>query len=51
MTVLPSSAAWFNGDWSNREKITIKAAKVNGDLSEFPVYLNLADMPNSFLQQ
>jgi hypothetical protein len=44
----PSQAAWFNGSWSSREKITVKASKVNGDLTEFPIYLNLADMPDSF---
>jgi hypothetical protein len=48
ITTIPAKAAWFNGDWSSREKITIKASQVNGDLSEFPVYLNLADLPDSF---
>jgi hypothetical protein len=46
--ILPSQAAWFNGSWSSREKITVKASKINGDLTEFPIYLNLADMPDSF---
>lgn len=48
MTLSPVQAAWFNGDWSSREKITIKASQVNSDLNEFPVYLNLADLPDSF---
>ena len=48
MSSLACQAAWFNGNWSNREKITLKSSQVNGDLSEFPVYLNLSDLPNSF---
>ena len=41
-------AAWFNGDWSNRIKMTIDADKVNGDLSNFPVYLDLSNLDDSF---
>lgn len=34
--------------WSHHYKITIPASEINGDLTDFPVYLNLADLPNDF---
>ncbi len=43
---IPSN--WMNAAWTNRIKITIKAGKVTGDLTDFPVYLNLALLPSEF---
>lgn len=40
---LPASAAWYNDNWANRQKFTIDAAQVNGDQTDFPVYLNLVN--------
>jgi hypothetical protein len=42
------SAAWYNGSWLKRIKLTVDASQVNGDLSNFPVYVNLNGMPASF---
>ncbi len=39
---------WMSQAWSNRIKITIKAAKIAGDLTDFPVYLNLGILPSEF---
>lgn len=42
--------AWFNSDcsWDYRLKITIDNTKVNADLTDFPVYVDLADLPAEF---
>lgn len=40
--------AWFNNSWNYRVKITVDAAKVDADLSDFPVYVKLADLPAGF---
>ena len=37
-----------NNAWSNLYKITILASQVNGDLTDFPVYVNLAHLPSDF---
>ena len=40
--------AWLEG-WSNRVKITVKAAKVGGaTLTDYPVYVNMAALPAAF---
>ncbi|MCE2929093.1 MAG: DUF2341 domain-containing protein [Candidatus Caenarcaniphilales bacterium] len=42
------NAAWYNQGWNNRIKITIQKSQVNGSVSDFPVYINLDDLPDSF---
>jgi hypothetical protein len=39
---------WVSSDWTNRLQITIAADQVNGTHTQFPVYLDLADLPSSF---
>ena len=39
-----AQAAWYNSNWDYRVKITIDADKVNGDLTNFPVYVDLSDL-------
>lgn len=39
---------WLQGDWPYRHKITVERTKVNGDLTGFPVYLDLSLMPKHF---
>jgi len=34
--------------WLNRVKITIASAEVDSDLTDFPVYVRLSDMPSGF---
>jgi methionine-rich copper-binding protein CopC len=36
-----TGGSWYNGDWLHRKKITVQHSKVNGDLTDFPVYLDL----------
>jgi len=40
--------AWYNASWSYREKITIQNGKVDADLTNFPVYVNLANLSAGF---
>ena len=35
--------AWYNTSWLYRKKITVQQTQVDGDLTNFPVYVNLAD--------
>ena len=39
---------WLSSNWLNRVKITINASQVNGDLTDFPVFVNLNNLPASF---
>jgi hypothetical protein len=43
-TVVP----WYNESWLYRVKVTVLASKVDADLTDFPVYVNLADLPAGF---
>lgn len=36
--------AWYDNDWSNRFKVTIDNTKVSADLTDYTVYLELADI-------
>lgn len=40
--------AWYNTSWKSRIKITIANGKVDADLTDFPVYVDLSDLPSSF---
>ena len=41
-------ADWLSASWLRRSKITIKGTLVNGAQTDFPVYVNLDDLPDSF---
>jgi len=41
-------ADWFDAAWGYRKKITIDNTKVDASLSNFPVYVNLADLGADF---
>lgn len=34
---------WFDSNWTYRAKVTIDSTKVDGDLTDYPVFLRLAD--------
>lgn len=40
--------AWYNASWLYRVKVTVLAAKVDADLSNYPVYVDLSDLPADF---
>jgi hypothetical protein len=39
---------WYNTSWLYRVKVTILASQVDADLTDYPVYVNLADLPSGF---
>lgn len=43
-----NSAAWYNSSWKYRVKVTVDSTKVDATLTDFPVYVNLADLPAGF---
>ena len=43
-----SVASWMNASWSNRVKITVQSGQVDADLTDFPVYVDLSELPSSF---
>lgn len=47
-------AAWYSrgseGSWQYRLKITVTAAEVDADLTNFPVYINLSHLPANFFE-
>jgi hypothetical protein len=44
---LPAQA-WYNGDWMYRHRISTLNSQVNGDQTNFPVYLDLQHLPSQF---
>jgi hypothetical protein len=40
--------AWYNPSWPYRVKITALATKVDADLADYPVYVDLHDLPAGF---
>jgi hypothetical protein len=40
--------AWYNENWTKRKKIIIDNTKVDANLSDFPVYLDLEDLGSDF---
>lgn len=40
--------AWYNSNWQFRKKITVPAAAVSANLTDYPVYLNLANLGSNF---
>jgi hypothetical protein len=39
---------WYNASWNYRIKITVDNTKVDADLTDFPVYVDLANLPAGF---
>ncbi|NBD74199.1 DUF2341 domain-containing protein, partial [Patescibacteria group bacterium] len=39
---------WLDSNWPNRVPITIQASQIDDDLTNFPVYVDLADLGSSF---
>jgi len=39
---------WYNSSWLYRQKITIDHTKVGADLTDYPVYVNLANLSSGF---
>jgi len=41
-------AAWFDGDWPYRIGVTVHANKVDSTLTNFPVFVDMSDLPSDF---
>ncbi|OGM91865.1 hypothetical protein A2755_00680 [Candidatus Wolfebacteria bacterium RIFCSPHIGHO2_01_FULL_48_22] len=39
---------WYNASWQYRVKITVQNTEVDADLTNFPVYVDLSDLPAGF---
>lgn len=42
------SGSWYGSQWTSRVPITIRSSVIDGDLSNFPVYVDLSDLPSAF---
>lgn len=40
--------AWYNSSWNYRVKITVDADKISSNLTNFPVFVNLNNLPAGF---
>jgi len=40
--------AWYDPSWNYRTKVTVASAEVGATLTDFPVYVDLADLPAGF---
>lgn len=40
--------AWYNASWQYRVKITVQSSQVSANLTDFPVYVDLSDLPAGF---
>ena len=40
--------AWYNASWSYRVKVTVLNTRVDADLTDFPVYVDLSTLPAGF---
>ncbi len=47
-TVGATSGSWYNDNWTNRLAVTIQASQVDATLTDFPVYVNLDDLNDTF---
>lgn len=43
-----SLANWYNSSWSNRVAITVPSSSIPADLTNYPVLVDLSDLPSSF---
>ena len=39
---------WYNACWLYRIKLTIQASKVDADLTDYPIYVDLSNLPSDF---
>lgn len=44
----PPDATWMDPAWNSRIKLTIDRVQVAGEHADFPVYVDLSDMPSAF---
>ena len=47
-TYQPPPQDWYNASWPYRVKVTVLASKVDADLTDYPVYVDLSLLPAGF---
>jgi methionine-rich copper-binding protein CopC len=47
-TTVGGIVGWYSSAWGRRVRITIDSSQVTSDLTNFPVYVDLSDLPASF---
>lgn len=45
---LDTQSDWYDADWLFRHKITILSSQVDDDFTDFPIYIDLSEMPSAF---
>jgi len=45
---LPALADWYNSGWAHRVKVSSVHTQVDADLTDYPVYVDLSDLPDVF---
>jgi hypothetical protein len=45
---VPVAEDWYNASWDYRVKITVQSSQVGATLTDFPVYVDLSDLPVGF---
>ncbi len=48
LRVMGAAGSWYDNSWSGRVPVTIDADSVEENLTDFPVYVNLDDLPDAF---
>lgn len=46
-----ASLSWYSTSWDGRQRITIPAAALDSDLTDFPVYLDLSTLGDDFFNR
>lgn len=39
---------WYDNAWNKRVKVTIQSSEIDANLTDFPVYVDLSDLPEDF---
>ena len=39
---------WFDDNWDHRVEVVIQASKVDANLTDYPVFVDLSDLPAGF---
>jgi hypothetical protein len=46
-----SGIPWYDLNWQHRIRITVQSSEVSDDQTDFPVYVNLDDLPDDFFSR
>ncbi|MGD2279517.1 MAG: DUF2341 domain-containing protein, partial [Candidatus Omnitrophota bacterium] len=43
-----ASYVWYDANWSSRAQLVVSSSQVDENLTDFPIYVDLSDLPSSF---